>query len=356
MSTQKPHGTLVISLDFELYWGVRDARRIENYRKTILGERLVVPALLKLFHEYQIHATWAIVGFMFCETREDLIRQLPSKKPLYDNQILSPYPHVNHIGRDEQEDPFHYAPSLIKLVASSAHQEVGTHTFSHYYCLEKGQDIETFRDDLKAAKKVASKYKLDMESLVFPRNQFNAEYLSVCEELGINAYRGNECSWIYRAKSRTDESLLRRAVRLLDAYINISGHNCYSLDGVSCKLPVNIPSSRFLRPFSKRLRLLEPLRMSRILSDLTYAAKHGLIYHLWWHPHNFAHNTNENLSCLKKILDHYVRMNEMYGMQSLNMGEMAQQILNASETFVTGHVVASNPFPRRSAVQVGQVI
>ncbi len=168
------------------------------------------------------------------------------KKPLYVNHELSPYPHLSHVGRDEQEDPFHFAPSLIKLIASSPHQEVATHTFSHYYCLEKGQDIESFRADLEAAKKVASKYTLNMESLVFPRNQFNGDYLSACKELGIKAYRGNERSWIYRAKSREDESLFRRAVRLLDAYVNISGHNCYALE----RLPRDSTSKCSVKPIS----------------------------------------------------------------------------------------------------------
>ncbi len=322
-STQK--GSLVISLDFELFWGVRDVFTMGMYGTNLLGERAVVPTLLKCFAEHQIHATWATVGFMFCETREELMRESPRRKPLYTNQILSPYPHLNHIGRDEQEDPFHYAPSLIKLIASSAHQEVATHTFSHYYCLEDGQDIETFRDDLEAAKKVASKYHLNMDSLVFPRNQFNAEYLSVCKELGIKAYRGNECSWIYKAKRRSDESLFRRALRLLDAYVNLSGHNCYSLEGQSYELPVNVPSSRFLRPFSKTFRMLESLRLRRILSDVTHAAKNGLIYHLWWHPHNFGEHTEENLLFLKRIIEHYLKMKEVYGMESLNMGEIAQR-------------------------------
>jgi hypothetical protein len=331
MSMSKHKGALVISLDFELYWGMHDVRRIENYRKTILGERLVVPALLKLFHEYQVHATWAIVGFMFCETREDLIRESPTKKPRYTNHMLSPYPHLNHIGWDEQEDPLHYAPSLIKLIASAAHQEVASHTFSHYYCLEKGQDIETFRDDLEAAKKVASKYQLNMESLVFPRNQFNGEYVSVCKELGFKAYRGNEGSWIYRAKSREHESLFRRGVRLLDAYVNISGHNCASLEENPVDFPLNIPSSRFLRPVSSSRRILEPLRMRRILSGLTHAAKSRLIYHLWWHPHNFGEHMEENLSFLKNILDHYVKMKKTYGMESLNMRELARRSLDGAK-------------------------
>ena len=74
MSIRQKQGALVISLDFELYWGMRDVRGIENYRETLLGERLVVPALLQLFQEYEIHATWATVGFMFCETRDTLKR------------------------------------------------------------------------------------------------------------------------------------------------------------------------------------------------------------------------------------------------------------------------------------------
>jgi len=332
MSIRQKQGALVISLDFELYWGMRDVRGIENYRETLLGERLVVPALLQLFQEYEIHATWATVGFMFCETRDELLRQAPTKKPLYVNHALSPYPHLSHVGRDEQEDPFHFAPSLIKLIASSPHQEVATHTFSHYYCLEKGQDIESFRADLEAAKKVASKYTLNMESLVFPRNQFNGDYLSACKELGIKAYRGNERSWIYRAKSREDESLVRRAVRLLDAYVNISGHNCYALERLPCEVPVNVPSSRFLRPVSISRRLLEPLRMRRILSDLTHAAKKGLVYHLWWHPHNFGDRMEENLAFLKKILDHHAMLKEVYGMESLHMGDIARRSLNANET------------------------
>ena len=127
-----------------------------------------------------------------CETRDEILQHAPAKKPLYFNHDLHRILTSPHVGRDEQEDPFHFAPSLIKLIASSPHQEVATHTFSHYYCLEKGQDIESFRADLEAAKKVASKYTLNMESLVFPRNQFNGDYVSACKELDIKAYRGNE--------------------------------------------------------------------------------------------------------------------------------------------------------------------
>jgi hypothetical protein len=60
-------GILVISLDFELYWGVRDVFALEEYASNLLGVRKVVPAVLQLFDQYGIHATWATVGFLFSE-------------------------------------------------------------------------------------------------------------------------------------------------------------------------------------------------------------------------------------------------------------------------------------------------
>lgn len=45
-----------------------------------------------------------------------------------------------------------------------------------------------------------------------------------------------------------------------------------------------------LRPYSAALKSLEPLKLKRITSELDCAAQEGLIYHLWWHPHNFGVN------------------------------------------------------------------
>ena len=64
----------------------------------------------------------------------------------------SPYPDLEHIlGRDEIEDPFHFGRSLLEQIRSYPGQEVGTHTFSHYFCLEPTQDLAVFRADLEAA-------------------------------------------------------------------------------------------------------------------------------------------------------------------------------------------------------------
>lgn len=43
----------------------------------------------------------------------------------------------------------------------------------------------------------------------------------------------------------------RRLLRPVDAYLNISGHNCYSDNYLRSKFPVDIPAIRFLMPYSK---------------------------------------------------------------------------------------------------------
>jgi len=57
---------------------------------------------------------------------------------------------------------------------------------------------------------------------------------------------------------------------------------------------------------------------------MEYAATRGMVYHLWWHPHNFGTNLPENLNFLEKILQSYQKLNSQYKMQSLNMGEVAE--------------------------------
>ena len=317
-------GNFVISLDFEIYWGVRDVLELDQYRDNLLGVRSVIPGLLHLFDKYDINATFATVGLLFFNDKDEMMAGLPEIKPKYTDSHISPYEgHFDQVGRDETEDVFHYAPSLIKMIQQSG-QEIGCQTFSHYYCLESGQTIEDFREDLRAAKRIAEKRGITLKSFVFPRNQYNEAYLNVCKEEGISSFRGNETSWLYKAKDADSETLFRRASRLMDAYMNISGHHCHEVTDQDNPGLCNIPASRFLRPYSNRLFFLEKLRLKRITSSMTYAATHGLTYHLWWHPHNFGVNIKENLAFLEKILLHYQKLSKKYVFRSVSMQQLAE--------------------------------
>jgi len=318
------NGNFVISLDFEIYWGVRDVVTLEQYEPHLLGVRKAIPGMLKLFTQHKINATFATVGFLFFSDKKELLESLPERKPDYKNPKLSPYNgHFNIVGNNEKKDPLHFGLSLIKQIQDHG-QEIGCHTFSHYYCLEEGQTIEDFKADLQAAKKIAAKNNIILKSFVFPRNQYNSAYLNVCKEEGITSFRGNERSDLFSSKNYGTATAFRRPFRLLDAYTNISGHNCYSPEEMKTGDLINIPASRFLRPYSKKLAPLDGLRLKRITNSMAHAAKNNLSYHLWWHPHNFGINTKENLAFLEKILQHYKTLSHKYGFASVSMTQLAE--------------------------------
>jgi Polysaccharide deacetylase len=319
-------GTLIISLDFELHWGIRDVKTVAQYRENLLGVRCAVPAMLATFAEYHIHATWATVGFLFFSRRNELLRALPADRPHYDDAHLSPYAEMEAVGQDENEDPFHFGRSLLEQIRSSPAQEIGTHTFSHYYCLEPTESIAAFQADLRAALAAAADFGVVLKSIVFPRNQYDEGHLRICAEMGLKAFRGNPQSWLYRPRVGADQTCSVRAARLIDSYCDLSSHNCYSLAETAVGVPKNLPASRFLRPDTAKV--LTTLQERRIKGDLTYAAQRGLVYHLWWHPHNFGTHLEKNIGMLRRILDHFQGVRERYGMQSKNMAESA---LNSSE-------------------------
>jgi peptidoglycan/xylan/chitin deacetylase (PgdA/CDA1 family) len=268
-----------------------------------------------------VHATWAAVGLLLFDNKKELLDYLPQARPRYANRALDPYADLPQIGASESTDPYHYGLSLARRILDTDGMEIGTHTFSHYYCLERGQTEAEFRADLLAAIAATERLGTRPRSLVFPRNQFNPGYLRVCRSLGIACFRGNESSWLHRAAADEDTGIVRRACRLADAYVDISGH--HGFEPSASEGLVNIPASRFLRPFSPTLRGLEKLRKSRIKTAMTAAAKLGLGFHLWWHPHNFGTYLEKNLANLAELLAHFAVLRDRHGMESLNMGEYA---------------------------------
>ena len=46
---------------------------------------------------------------------------------------------------------YFFAPELIRSIHETKGQEIGTHTYSHYYCLEDSQNEIQFENDLDSA-------------------------------------------------------------------------------------------------------------------------------------------------------------------------------------------------------------
>ena len=314
-------GTFLVSLDYELFWGMLDVCPLEQYQDNVLGGKKAIPQLLNLFEKYGIHATWATVGFLFADNYQELSCFLPQLRPGYAKPELDGYAWFEKIGKEEKTAPCFYAPGLLERIAATPGQEIGSHSFCHYYCREAGQTVREFEADMRAARAIAESKGYDVTSVILPRNQCEPEYTEVLRKVGFTAYRDEENDWIHeKIKFRP----LLRALRLLDVYVPLTGQGGYV---PKCENGIwNLVGSRMYKPIFRKLEFLEGLKLRRIKRQMLHAAKKDLTFHLWWHPHNIGVRTEEHLCQLEEIFRYYTELKETYGMQSLNMGEAAAML------------------------------
>jgi peptidoglycan/xylan/chitin deacetylase (PgdA/CDA1 family) len=318
------NNAFVISLDYELFWGIRDHTAINKAKQNLNGTRIAIPLMLQLFNSNGVKATWATVGILFASSKKELTSYIPIEKPNYKIKAYEPYQELDAIGENEEEDPYRFGFNPLMQIRNTKGQEIGTHTFSHYYCLEDGQTIHDFEADLKACVKISQdKFGSKIDSIVFPRNQFNEDYLAVLKNVGIKYYRSNRKGNLYQENAYLKaNNKWQKLLRFIDRYINISGNGAFDINSIQIHNDlVAVPASRFFSPFNKKLSIFEPLKLERIKREMLYAAKNNLSYHLWWHPENFGTNINKNMEQLEDILKHYTLLKEKYNMKNCCMNE-----------------------------------
>ncbi|MEO6670574.1 MAG: hypothetical protein ABIN36_13910 [Ferruginibacter sp.] len=327
-------GIFTISLDFELHWGcfehmVLNEQQQQYFRNTID----TIPNVLDIFASNDIHVTWATVGMLYRHNKEEWINNKPAVLPTFDNPNVSAYEWIEKHGFYSDEDPFHFAPALIELIKSTPHQEMATHTYAHYFCLEKGQTFEQFKADIEMACKIALKNGTTIRSIVLPRNQFNKEYLSICADAGITSLRTSPDIW-YWAPS-TGSTFMKRFFRAGDAYLKFQPIKMVYLKDVKTdQLPLLLPASRLYRPWMPGEPIKNRLKMKRILTEMTEAAEKNAYYHLWWHPHNFGNNPRECMAELEQIIQHFCLLRQKYGFRSMTMNETAEMLLKRKNSQV----------------------
>ena len=89
-------GKFVISLDFELLWGIHADLNVDKYTTNLKNTPLVVEKTLNLFSKNNIHATWATVGLLFAEERNEANKYSPKNKPSYKNRIYDSFKWLSH--------------------------------------------------------------------------------------------------------------------------------------------------------------------------------------------------------------------------------------------------------------------
>jgi peptidoglycan/xylan/chitin deacetylase (PgdA/CDA1 family) len=323
-------GIFTISLDFELHWGVFDKKNREEREACYKNTLQVIPKMLELFSHYNVHVTWACVGSLFAKNEEEWKKLKPEIEPLYTLEKYSPYSWVKENGLSDSYSWAHFAPHIISQILQYPGQELASHTFSHYYCLEQQKKEDAFVADIEAMEKAASMFGAKISSLVFPRNQFNEKYLKKCFEYGILAVRSNPNSWYWEPVNSSGSSIIRKIVRTADAYIHIGQpRSSYPLASIKVNEgeSLQLPASRFLRPWRNKYKFANKLRLNRLCQEIRTAAIKKECYHLWWHPENFGDNPSENLATLSTLLKEYKKCNQRFGMESWHMRDYADHLL-----------------------------
>lgn len=315
---------LIISLDFELHWGRFDKYALQEHLAYYRNTRAVIPQMLRLLETYHVRATWASVGSLMAESLEEWKAYSPAILPSYEQAKFSAYHWVQQ-SKYLQEDCL-FAPELVQAILEHPLQELGTHTFAHYYTAEQGQQDIAFRSDLQAVKRIAQeKFGQHLRSLVFPRNQYHHNALQIAKEEGFDLVRSNPEDWYWQKPHR--ENLLKKVFRTGDTLLALGDSVVYHDLRRSPEGWFKLPASRLLRPYRKG-SIFNERRVRRIQEEMTLAAELGGVYHLWWHPHNFGHYPQENMEYLEEILSTFYTLRLTHGMESHSMESFARRVEN----------------------------
>lgn len=302
--------TVVISLDFELRWGVHHNYGLDfsGYRANIEGVTPVVPVLLEVFTARGIRATWATVGALACEGWDEYFARAPAP-PRYRDATLSVKREYADLDPDGQ---LHFAPALVRRIVESAGQELGTHTFSHLYLREDGITAADVAADLAAVEALyRSRFAIAPVSLVFPRNQ--PAFLEVVRASSIRISRGNPGPWYYECEDLRQDGPLSQMLKLKDSinpYCRLAAPLAEDMTLASLFLRLNLPP------------LLWSAHVQRVRRELDQLAP-GEIFHIWFHPHNLGRDSARRLARLTQVADLIAERKARGALASCTMGDLA---------------------------------
>ena len=288
-------GSVCISIDLELAWGVWDRPSRTNARYHALcaaQESTIVATLLELFDRHGIGATWAIVGRLLER----------------DDRAAASTPHGERIW---------YAPDLVEKIATArpAH-EIGSHSHAHVYFQES--DGDTVRADLLAARAIHERHGLSFRSFVFPRNQ--VAHLDTLREVGLRVFRGDDQGWFVDIKRRLGGTAGRLA-NLVDKALPIPPAVVTPLERGGL---TELPGSMLLLARSGFRRIVHPAAaIAKARSGLEAASRYGRVFHLWFHPSNFYYETDRQFSVLDRILGRAAHMRDRGEIDIRTMGSFA---------------------------------
>jgi hypothetical protein len=302
-SGQLSRGAFTLSLDFELIWGTVDIAGVDGFRSACLFERKrIVDDLLALLDEFEIPATWCIVGHLFldrCDGKHATLK-CPAHAWLREDWFEA------DPGGIENDQSVFLGKSLVeKILACPTKQEVGFHSFSHVIWGDPGCSREVAESEIRACLDAAAWTGTQPVSFVFPRNRVG--HLDVLADHGMRVFRGPGPRWYERDEN---PGALGRLAHLLEVALGTPAPTV--LPSAAPSGLVNLPGSMIYLP-AHGVRGLIPVgrRVRRAIAALEEAVERRRVFHLWFHPTNLADRYEAMMKGLRAIFNEARRMRDL---------------------------------------------
>lgn len=307
-------GCFVVSLDTELAWGWIDRPEVGDLYPLWERTRNAVDGLLRLFERYRIPATWAFVGRLLeRKAGWGSTAESSARGSRLDRRALYRDPAVN-----SPENSYLCGPDLLEAVlASPVAHEVGSHSYDHVVFGDPSCSRAMARDDLRAFVSVSREWGIAPHSFVYPRNSIG--HRDVLAEMGFRTYRGPDVSWFDRWPRP-----IRRVLRRIDLLCALPpGVSTPAIDRHGL---VRIPGHLFFRiPHRGLERHFPPARLvAKAKKGIRRAAEAGAVFHLWFHPFNFGHRTEQHLAALEDVLAFAAAQRDAGALDTLTLGGCAE--------------------------------
>ena len=288
-----PRGAFTLSLDFELIWGTLDLAGPTGFRQACLFERQhIIDGLLALLDEFEISATWCIVGHLFLDQCDGKHAELLRPTHAW---LREDWYHADPGGRENETSVFLGKSLVEKILACRTKQEIGFHSFSHVIWGDAGCAREVAESEMTACTNAAKWTGQRAVSFVFPRNRVG--HLDVLAANGIRVFRGPGPRWYERDEN---PGVLGRLAHLGEVALGTPAPTV--LPETTHVGLVNLPGSMIYLP-SHGIRGLIPVerRVRRALTGLHDAAQRRRVFHLWFHPTNLVDRHQSMMAGLREI-------------------------------------------------------
>ncbi len=173
----KDKGTLTLSIEVELAWGLHHRGEKSPFSKDRETETRTLERIIELSERYDIPISFDFVGHLLLEGCDG--------KHYHGHQDgwFDRDPGTDHI-----EDPLYYAPDLVEKVLNSAMEhEISTHSFSHIWVDEVADEVLSW--ELKKVRSLHDDLDIQPPVSFVPPQQRDVRDYEVLKKNGIKVIR-----------------------------------------------------------------------------------------------------------------------------------------------------------------------